>query len=181
MIEIPKQLQNENFRFILLNSKSKLPLENAWTLLEEEYTKQADGSWKNKLTGELYTITEKTVNGDKIEKPYIGEIHNYKYNDIKLLNWLNNDGNYGVLLGPGNLRVLDADDVEFAKKCIEQIKTFTIRTCGGGYHFYFISNYDKTINFKGGEWKARDVQVVGPNCYAIDEKKKHEGFYTIIE
>ena len=139
VIEIPIELKNLEYRFILLKLKSKLPIEKDW----------------------------ETIN-------------NYSYDDKKLLEHLKNDGNYGVLAGPGNLRILDADDLEFGNKILNKLNTLTVQTCGGTYHFYVISKYDINHTFKEGEYRANKQYVVGPNCYAIDKKKKHEGWYKII-
>lgn len=101
--------------------------------------------------------------------------------DVKLLQHLKNGGNYGVIGGYANLRILDIDNKELAIKVMEMIKTFTVRTCGGGFHFYFLSEYDKNHVFVNdvGELRANNYMVVGPNCYAIDKKKGHEGWYRI--
>ena len=139
VIEIPEQLKNKDFRFILLRNNSKLPVEDNWETTS-----------------------------------------NYYYEDEKLLEHIKNGGNYGVLAGPGNLRILDADDVEFSNKILDKLKTLKVQTCGGTYHFYVISKYDINHTFKEGEYRATKQYVVGPNCYAIDKKKKHEGWYKII-
>lgn len=141
MIEIPKQLQKEGFRFILLKKKSKVPFEEDW-----QNTK------------------------------------NYCYDDPILLKHLENDGNYGVVGGYGNLIILDADNKEFADSLFSELLTLTIQTCGGGFHFFFISDYNKNHKLKEdlGEVRANKYMVVGANCYAIDLEKKHEGWYKII-
>lgn len=141
MIEIPKQLQNPEFRFILLQSKSKLPIEKEW---------------------------EKT--------------NNYKYDDIKLLKHLENSGNYGVLAGPGNLRLLDIDDKDLSDYLLQQTNTFSIKTCGKLTHFYFIiKNIQSKTVPKKFELRCDKQYVVGPGCYADDEKKNHHGTYDIIK
>ncbi len=101
--------------------------------------------------------------------------------DPKLLQHLKEGGNYGVIGGYGQLRILDIDDKMFALKVMEQLKTFTIKTPGGGFHFYLLSEYDKNhvlIDDKG-ELRANNYMVVGPGCYAIDKKKGHEGSYVV--
>jgi len=129
MIEIPKQLQRIEFRFILLEKNSKKPIEKDW-----------------------------------VEK------NNYKYNDKKLLDWLNEDKNYGVLLGPGNLFVIDIDVKNAKPQDFEKFKTldtFQILTGGGGLHLYFLSediDFFKNETLSIGELKMKGVQVVGPNC-----------------
>ncbi len=120
---IPKQLQNEEFRFCLIRKQSKAPFEKEW------------------------------------------QKRGYKWNDQKLVNHLNNNGNYGVIGGYGNLRILDIDDksrVEEFKKIFSN--TFMVRTGSGGLHIYLISEYDKNHVLKDGlgEFRANNYQVVGP-------------------
>ena len=74
--------------------------------------------------------------------------------------------NYGCIGGYGNLRILDIDNKELGEAMEKKLNTFTIRTGGGGRHFYFISDYDKNhvlIN-ELGELRAKDYQVVGSSC-----------------
>jgi hypothetical protein len=101
-----------------------------------------------------------------------------KWNDIELQDHISSGGNYGVIGGHGNLAILDIDNQEIAEKLREEINTFTIKTCGGTNHFYFIVK-DKLYNcvLRGdiGEVRVKNYYVVGPNCYAIDENKGHEG------
>jgi len=138
-IKIPQQLQNENFKFILLKNKEKTPISGV--------------RW-NKF--------------------------NYKYNDKELVK---HSYNYGVVGGDGNLRIIDIDNKELGKKLLEILDTFTIKTCGGNYHFYVITPYNKNHKFidDKGEFRANNYYVVGPGCYVIDKKKKYEGSYDIIK
>lgn len=105
----------------------------------------------------------------------------YRYNDSNLKKHIST-GNYGVVTGYGNLRILDIDDKKLAEKLIKEIDTFTVKTCGGTYHFYFESEYDIGRNLIDGkgEFRANKQMVVGANCYAIDEKKGHRGWYIIV-
>lgn len=136
---IPKQLQEEEFRFVLLKPKTKVAFESEW---------QKKG---------------------------------YKFNDPKLLQHLNKGGNYGVIGGFGNVVIFDVDDKTLAEQLINTFQTFTIKTCGGTYHFYFKTGYNTNhvLSDSKGEIRANNYYVVGPNCYAIDTKKKHEGPYKI--
>ncbi|MFH1839632.1 MAG: bifunctional DNA primase/polymerase [Nanoarchaeota archaeon] len=128
---IPKQLQNSEFRFVLLKPKDKKAFEKNW---------QKKG---------------------------------YKFNSKKLKEHLENGGNYGVIGGYGNLRIIDCDDKEFAKAIIDKIDTFTVETGGGGSHLYILSNYDQNHVFKNelGELRANNYQVVGANCIHPNGKK----------
>lgn len=123
MTEIPQQLKDENFRFVLIKYKTKRPYEN---------------NWQN--------------NG-------------YKYNDPKLIKHLEEGGNYGVIGGYGNLRIIDIDDPTLIEEYDAKLKSFATKTGSGGRHYYILCNYNKNHVFKGGkgELRANNYQVVGPN------------------
>lgn len=104
-----------------------------------------------------------------------------KYNDKELLDHLEAGGNYGVVGGYGDLRILDIDNLEIANEVVEEVSTFTVRTPGKGYHLYSISNDAENRTTKNGEYRANNLYVVGPNCHAVDKKKNHEGTYTIVK
>ncbi|RPJ30268.1 MAG: hypothetical protein EHM25_06855 [Nitrosopumilales archaeon] len=120
VIEIPKQLQNPEFRFCLLKPKSKIPFEKDWH-----------------------------KNG-------------YAFDNPKLLTYISNGGNYGVIGGYGNLRIIDKDKVELPI----ELETFTIKTGSGGRHFYIITDYKNNHVFVNGmgEVRANNYQVVGAGC-----------------
>jgi len=124
MIEIPKQLKNNKFRFVLLKKKSKIPFEKEWQS-------------KN----------------------------NYAFTDLKLWKHLKQNGNYGVVGGYGNLRILDIDNPKLIDK-FDAMQTFTVKTGGGGRHLYFISDYqtNHVLRSGEGELRANNYQVVGTNC-----------------
>ena len=147
MIKIPTQLQNENYRFLLLQNKSKNPIENV--------------KW--------------------------GTI-NFDYKNKELLNHLENNNNYGVIGGYGNLRIIDVDNQKIGRMLLDKLDTFTVKTQSGNYHFYIISEYNKNHVFKKssmeaniGEFRADNYYVVGPNCYVEDNKKETKGNYEIIK
>ena len=147
---LPQQLQKDDFRFVLLKPKSKVPFEL---------------DWQNS--------------------------NNYRYDNPKLIKHINDGGNYGVIGGFGQLRMLDIDDKELAERIKTKLKTFTVRTGTGGLHFYFISSYEKNhvLIQEKGELRAKAYQVVGAGCthpngnkYAveIDEEIEHLGGDEII-
>ena len=105
----------------------------------------------------------------------------YSFDNHILLKHILEGKNYGIVGGGGQLRILDIDNKELAEKLLKELNTFAIKTCGGTYHFYFISEYKENHVFKDdlGEFRAYNYYVVGPNCYAVDTKKNHEGLYTI--
>ena len=107
----------------------------------------------------------------------------FNYDNDELINHFQQEGNYGVVAGYGNLRIIDIDDKKLGKKLLNKIDTLTVQTCGGNYHFFIYSDYDKNHIFKKsqGEMRSKNYYVVGPNCYAEDPKKKHKGYYKIIK
>lgn len=91
----------------------------------------------------------------------------YKFNEIELLNHINNGGNVGIIAGFGNLRILDIDD----KKLIEHFDkvlgdTFSVETANGNRHYYIISEYDKNhvLPNGAGEFRAKNMMVLIPGC-----------------
>ena len=95
-----------------------------------------------------------------------------QFNSFSLFNHIKNGGNYGVVLGFGDLIVLDIDDLEPVSFIIRLLpKTFTIRTGGGGLHMYYrCPDMPGCIRLRGadgrmggvGDIKAKGGQVVGP-------------------
>ncbi len=91
---------------------------------------------------------------------------NYRFDDNTLLEHINKGGNYGVVGGFGQLRILDIDNKELAQKIKDKLKTLTIKTGTEGLHFYFISNYENNhvLIEEKGELRAKAYQVVGSGC-----------------
>jgi len=153
-MEIPKQLQNPDFRFVLLGKADE---------------------WKNTKTKEVTTFPFETYDELKQEKDWMPlgkapfekewQKNGYKYDDKKLLNHIKTK-NYGVIGGYGNLIIIDCDDKEFADEMKKIIDTFTIETGGGGNHLYITSDYKINHVFAGevGELRAKNYQVVGASC-----------------
>ncbi len=98
----------------------------------------------------------------------------YKYNDSQLVEHLKNGGNYGIISGYGNLRILDVDDIDqiaiFDKLFGD---TFAVETPSGGRHYYFLSDYGKNhvLKYKVGELRCCKMQCVGPNCELEGDKR----------
>ena len=106
--------------------------------------------------------------------------NNYLFDNTDLLNWLNNNNNYGIVCGKGDLAIIDCDEPEIAEIVETNLpKTFTVRTGSGGKHYYFIirdmnktmilqkpilDENKKIINKKHcGEIRSVGSQVVAPN------------------
>jgi len=67
--------------------------------------------------------------------------NNYKYNDIQLINWINNNGDVALLI-PNNIIVIDLDIAKFDEKYTDKIlselpKTLTIKSKNNGIHLYY--------------------------------------------
>ncbi len=154
IIKIPVHLQKEEYRFVLLGK---------WDEYKNKKTKEIKNFYpKTKI--ELKKISKEWhVEGKRPQESAWQTVNNYRYDDPKLLNHIAAGNNYGVLCGPGNLRVLDVDNLEIAKELIKKLPiTFTIRTGSGGLHFYFISDYCKNEILTCGEMRCLHMQVVGP-------------------
>ena len=88
----------------------------------------------------------------------------YEFTDTKLLNHIRKGGNYGVIGGYGNLRILDIDDEEKVEEFKEIFKDhFQVKTGSGKLHVYFLSDYDTNhVLLEGlGELRANNYQCVG--------------------
>lgn len=175
-IRIPKQLRNDDFRFVKIHYKGKIPYEKAWPMLESEYEKQEDGSWVNKETGKPYMITNPDYESDKKDDmailgieykiPYTGKIHNYKFDEMEE-HLTKNKINYGVLTGFNGLGVLD-DDTE-DKVLIKLFEENFGDTFKVNEHEYMILkgwNGEKIIFYDKegkhcGELQGKGQQVVG--------------------
>ena len=106
------------------------------------------------------------------------DTNNYHYDDPKLLRHLKSGGNYGVLCGPGGLVVVDVDNPQWIENIRAALpETCTVKTGGGGYHFYLIVKgyggktilYDPETGDHIGEVQSgkmtkgeQRTQVVGP-------------------
>lgn len=161
--KIPARLRNKNFRFVRLGKW------NVWR----------KGEYPNYVYETKNEITLQDMDMLKNEKfwkpcakaPIKGEsawqtTKNYSYDSPSLHKHLSDGFNYGVLAGPGNLRIIDCDTEEFADTMSALLpKTFTVRTGSGCKHFYIFSEYDTNHVFSNGrgEFRATNQQVVGPN------------------
>jgi len=114
--------------------------------------------------------------------------NNYTYDNAELLNWLNNNNNYGIVCGRGNLAVVDCDEPEIAELISKTLpETFTVKTGSGGKHYYYIvydwdktttltkKIKDKTGNIKEeihcGEIRSTNSQIIAPNSIHPNGKR----------
>jgi len=152
-MNLPSQLATREFRFIKVREKS--PVEVGWNILD---LAELQAHAKDKFRGRL---------------------NNYEYDDPEFLEWIKHD-NYGVMCGVGNIVVLDVDDPALLDIIGTLPDTFTVRTGGGGLHFYLrCPGQEKIVLDNGvhlGELQAAGQQVVGPgsrhpsgNFYAVEK------------
>jgi len=190
MIQIPKVLQKDMFRFVLLNEK---------TPIELFYTKE--NGFK---TGDIVTTGYKTAL-QRLEDQNIIEIldsekkenkkvkirflkdfcTNYRYDDNKLLNHIKVN-NYGVLCGVNNLVVIDFDEETYQKEKEKILKdTLIVKTGGSGlYHYYYFLDKEfkkkpVSIEVDGKrttlvDLQGRGSQVVGPNSINRGTGRRYE-------
>jgi hypothetical protein len=97
--------------------------------------------------------------------------NNYTFDNAELINWLNNENNYGIICGYGDLAVIDCDKPEIAEIVEKNLpETFAVQTGSGGKHFYYIvRDMNKTIVLKDkqdnhyGEIRSTGSQIIAPN------------------
>ena len=68
----------------------------------------------------------------------------YKATDWKVLNHLAYGGSYAIYCS-NNLAVIDADEPELLEAVKQLPETFTVKTGGGGLHFYYRSDLDTKL------------------------------------
>ena len=138
---IPERLQKDDFCFVLLKYRDKIPFEKEWT------------------------------------------INPYKHNDQKLLKHIEENGNYGVACGYGNLIVLDFDNKEIQDLiCSKLPDTFTVKSGSGMLHKYFI--IDKPESFKildDNKNTLIDIQGKGKQVVAPGSTHPNGTIYTVID
>jgi len=94
---IPKQLQDESFRFCLIRRQEKTPFEPGWQ-----------------------------------------GINNYRWDDKRLVEHINNGGNVGIVGGFGDIITLDVDDQEVRERVKESLpETLEIRSGSGNINFVY--------------------------------------------
>lgn len=113
---------------------------------------------------------------------------NYRYGEPRLMGWIAGGGNYAIATGFEEIAIFDADEIERLEELgiIKQLPpTFTVRTGGGGFHFYFkvrglqqkIVLYDpertdETGNAAHlGEILSKRNEALGPNSIHRSGKK----------
>lgn len=110
------------------------------------------------------------------------EPHNYE----EISKWVAKGNNYGICCGYNNLIVIDCDEDILIEHLQKQKlpKTFTVKTGGGGIHYYyFCKGLDKKIILQPdgpeshcGEVQSWGTQVVGPGSLHPNGQ-----IYTILD
>ena len=95
--------------------------------------------------------------------------------------WLDEGFNYGILGGCGDLIIIDADCPELSQTIRDRLPaTFTVRTPGGGHHYYFrCKEIKRKIVLKRddlhfGEIISSGAQVVGPGSIHPDTGTEYQ-------
>lgn len=108
---------------------------------------------------------------------------NYKYNDPKLLDWINQGGNYGIIGGYGGLIGVDCDD-NIAVELVEENlpKTFTVKTGTGKKHFYFICKDGKNLKIFKNKNKETlgDIQHQGKQLVCVGSVHPNGNKYELL-
>lgn len=112
--------------------------------------------------------------------------NNFKFNDEKLLNWLNEGGNYGIIGGYGNLILIDADSEEVDNLAKNLPDTFTIKT-GNPKHYkkhyyYYLEKPMRAIRLsKEHVGDLGDIRGIGQYVVAPTSKHPSGGQYQVIK
>ncbi len=110
--------------------------------------------------------------------------NNYIFESEELQRHLDNNGNYGIATGFGNLIVIDCDDA-IAENLVEQNlpETFTIQTGSGKKHFYYICNDGKNLKvFKNQEKETlADVQFEGKQVIGSGSIHPNGNPYSVLK
>lgn len=108
---------------------------------------------------------------------------NYKYDDPKLLKWITEGNNYGVIGGFGNLLIMDFDDETVQNKIVTQLpETLTILTGSGKMHKYFICKEPKSFKVMDSIKRTLiDIQGVGKQVVGPGSTHPNGNKYVIIE
>jgi len=176
MITIPKQLQDEKYRFCMLGYHSKRPIEFGWGLDYVNWEQLQNKTWRNKATQEIYKIKK----GKPEERLFVGSINSYKFNDPKLLNHIRQGLNYGCVGGWGGLWILDSD-MALTDELIEKNfpKTFKVRK-----HYYFKCKDGQSLKIhrkeNGSFVTYGDFQYWGKQCVGASSIHPSGETYKII-
>jgi hypothetical protein len=102
--------------------------------------------------------------------------NNVPYLEIK--RWLNQGGNYGVVAREANdLVIFDSDSSRFEKILKNRLpRTFTVRSGGGGKHYYYRSpeiSTNRDWKEPGGSIRSTSWHCVGPGSTHADTENQY--------
>ena len=178
-IEIIDKLKNENFRFVLLHKW------NEWGRYENVNGEQKIVEIKEFTFEESKRLPDNWKALGKVPSEYSWQnSNNYKFNDPKIISFLESGKNIGVVCGYGNLVILDIDDRELIEEFDKKLNTFSVKTGSGGRHYYLICE-DKfnqsffVLDNGAGELRVNNSQVLIPgdthptgNLYEINKNSQ---------
>lgn len=142
---------------------------------------------KNPIPAQLRNTDFRFIKVEKggkrpIEKDWTHK--NYSFCDHRLLDWIAEGGNYGVLGGYGNLAIIDFDDEEAMKKVLSDFPlTFTAKSGGRGMpHVYVVLEKEiPKYPIKNAEKKTLvDVQAMGAQVVGPGSRLSSGGVYGIV-
>lgn len=118
------------------------------------------------------------------KKPFEKNWTNKPYSFTEIQDFLDKE-NYGIICGYGGIAVIDCDNEELSDLIKKEFpETFTVKTGGGGFHFYYlipelkkklILDKDRGHENHLGEVQSHGAQVVGPGSL-----HPNGNFYEVI-
>lgn len=115
------------------------------------------------------------------KKPFETDWPNKQYTWKEIQEWLDKeDGNYGILCGPGDLAIIDADkpELQYAVDAMFP-KTYMIKTPGGGTHnYYFIPGLKQKMIIEPDGNHLGEVQSTGTQCVGPGSIHPNGGMYS---
>ena len=108
---------------------------------------------------------------------------NYRYNDPKLLKWIETGNNYGIVCGFGDLIGVDFDDEKIQNEVVPQLPpTFTVKSGGGLLHKYFKSNDTKSWKILDKESNTLvDIQGIGKQLVTVGSLHNSGNRYEVYD
>ena len=100
-------------------------------------------------------------------------INNDSYDSKRLKQWVEQDGNYGVIGGYGNLVIIDIDDMEMLEIIKDVLpETFTVKTTKG-FHFYYTCEMNKKIKLINSETHEHYGEIQGIGSMVVGPGSTH--------
>jgi Bifunctional DNA primase/polymerase, N-terminal len=205
VICIPDRLRDPRFRFIKVNEKRKTPAEYFFNcdtvekMIVEWQRKRTEAKdnlrYSNdrrdkendnaKINDAIRAVHQARLEDEFWENfPQPNKLTNYRFDDVELLKWLKDGGNYGVLCDAGGLRVFDQDEYQRLKElgiAKRFPKTFTVQSRPGKRHVYLIvpDLPERIVLFDPLELDENDNhkhlgEIQGPATFVVGPVSIHE-------